>query len=129
MKTQKQNADPGAGNSRDTAEHQATSDRPEPTPLNADQERDPAQTDDRRKTGMVIEFTEVKGLYLAELRRQWLWYRNLDIERIAKRVDLLPDETLADAGGDAALAWQAWRAGRMAELDVLGCAAIRRESA
>lgn len=56
---------------------------------------------------------------LAALREQWLWWRDADPERIAE-VDVELD--LTEAGGDRLLAIRAWRAARMAELQVLGTA-------
>lgn len=59
---------------------------------------------------------------LAALREQWLWWRDAEPERIAE-VDVTEDlPHLAEAGGDRLLAVRAWRAGRMAELELLGSA-------
>jgi hypothetical protein len=60
---------------------------------------------------------------LAALREQWLWWRDADPERIAE-VDVELD--LTEAGGDRLLAIRAWRAARMAELEVLGTALAER---
>lgn len=58
---------------------------------------------------------------LTELREAWTWWNEMDPERVAAdtSIDLVP-EALTDAGGDRLLAVTAWRAGRLAELEVLG---------
>lgn len=62
--------------------------------------------------------------HLKALREQWVWWRDVDPEMVAEVDVELP--SLAEAGGDRLLAIRAWRAARMAELEVLGTALAER---
>lgn len=64
---------------------------------------------------------------LEALRQSWHFWHRLDPEQAATKASAeLPMDLLAEAGGDPVLAFQAWRAGRLAENEILGAALAER---
>jgi hypothetical protein len=63
---------------------------------------------------------------LAELRREWHMWNDVAPEQLAERDDLDLSEIVPEARGDRVLAARAWRAGILAQLEVLGAALAER---